>query len=117
MDRRDTTMTSDAQLQPVLINWEPLFNSPLINITEKRQGVTIGRALDGYAQSHRAVYVRKPLDFVHGSTAATSVAVNGSVKRNGARMARAAENVARWKTYLPEDCVRAMMNAGWHWST
>jgi hypothetical protein len=79
-------MTSDAQSQPVLINWEPLFNSPLINITEKCQGVTIGRALGGYA-------------------------------RNGARMARAAENVARWKTYLPEECVRVMMTAGWHWST
>jgi hypothetical protein len=29
---------------------EPIFNSPPINITEKRQGVTIGRALDGNAQ-------------------------------------------------------------------
>ena len=100
-------MTSDAQPQPVLINWEPRFNSPLINIAEKRQGVTIGRALDDYAQSHRAIYVRKPLDFVHGSTATTSVAVNGSIKRNGAAMACAAENVARWKTYLSEECVRA----------
>jgi hypothetical protein len=28
---------------------------PGFNFTEKRQGVTIGRALDGYARSHRAV--------------------------------------------------------------
>jgi hypothetical protein len=113
-------MTNDAQSQPVLIktlNWEPLFNSPPIDITEKHQGVIIGHALDDYARSHRAVYVRKPMGSVHGSTATTSVVMNGSVKRNGAGMARAAENVARWKTYLPEDCVRAMMNAGWHWST
>jgi hypothetical protein len=55
-------MTSDAQPQPVLINWEPLVNSPRINITEKRQGVTIGSPLDDYAQSHRTVYVCKPLD-------------------------------------------------------
>jgi hypothetical protein len=113
-------MTDDAQLQPVPIrtlSWEPLFDSLPIGIGEKRQGVTTGRALDRYAQSQRAAYVRQPMEFVHGSTATTSVAMNGSVERNGAAMARAAENVARWKTYLPEECVRAMMNAGWHWST
>ena len=114
---RDTTMTSDAQLQPVLISWGPLFNSPAIDIIGKHQGATIDRALDGCAQSHRAVYLRKPMDFEHGSTATASVTMNGSVKRNAAAMARGAENVARWKTYLPKECVRAMMNAGWHWST
>lgn len=62
-------------------------------------------------------YARKPMDFVRDSTACTSVAMNGSVGRNRAAMARAAENVARWKTYLADECVRAMMNAGWHWST
>jgi hypothetical protein len=113
-------MTNDAQSQPVLIktlNWEPLFDALPIDIIEKRQDLTIGCTLDGYAQSHRAVHVRKPMDSVHGSTATTSVAMNGSVRRNGADLARAVENVARWKTYLPEECVRAMMNAGWHWST
>jgi hypothetical protein len=30
---------------------------------------------------------------------------------------RAAANVATWRTYLPEDCVAAMMNDGWHLST
>ena len=112
-------MTNDAQSQPVLIktlNWEPLLNSLPIDITEKCQGVTIGQAPDGYAQSHRAVYVRKPMDS-QGASATASVAMNGSVTRNGAGLARAAETVARWKTYLPEECVRAMMNAGWHWST
>jgi hypothetical protein len=30
---------------------------------------------------------------------------------------RAAANVATWRTYLPEDCVAAMINDGWHFST
>lgn len=30
---------------------------------------------------------------------------------------RAARNVAEWKTYLPDDCVAAMINDGWHWTT
>jgi hypothetical protein len=30
---------------------------------------------------------------------------------------RAAANVATWRTYLPEDCVVAMIKDGWHRST
>jgi hypothetical protein len=28
--------------------------------------------------------------------------------------ARAAENIAGWREYLPENCVDAMVKAGWH---
>jgi hypothetical protein len=31
--------------------------------------------------------------------------------------ARAVANIKDWMTYLPENCVRAMVNDGWHWST
>jgi hypothetical protein len=31
--------------------------------------------------------------------------------------ARAAANIAAWRSYLPEDCVQAMINDGWQWST
>ena len=27
--------------------------------------------------------------------------------------ARSAQNVSQWRTYLPEDCVRAMVDNGW----
>jgi hypothetical protein len=40
-----------------------------------------------------------------------------SLKRNAAITARAATIIAEWMTYLPEDCVRAMVSDGWHWST
>jgi len=30
---------------------------------------------------------------------------------------RAARNIAEWRTYLPEECVAAMINDGWHWTT
>jgi hypothetical protein len=47
----------------------------------------------------------------------TSVALNGSVLRNDPGLARAAANVACWKTYLPQGCISAMMSDGWHWTT
>jgi hypothetical protein len=31
--------------------------------------------------------------------------------------ARAATNIADWMSYLPKECVKAMINDGWHWST
>jgi hypothetical protein len=38
-------------------------------------------------------------------------------EKNGAAAFRAAANIAAWRTYLPENCVAAMINDGWHWST
>ncbi|MGA2777883.1 MAG: hypothetical protein ABSF94_10000 [Steroidobacteraceae bacterium] len=31
--------------------------------------------------------------------------------------ARAAANIAVWREYLPEDCIRAMISDGWHLTT
>lgn len=30
---------------------------------------------------------------------------------------RAIANITRWLTYLPQECVIAMVRDGWHWST
>lgn len=57
------------------------------------------------------------ITFEQRPSADTSVALNGSVLRNDPGLARAASNVARWKTYLPQDCVSSMMSEGWHWTT
>jgi hypothetical protein len=43
--------------------------------------------------------------------------VGASIKRNGADVARAAAIIAEWMTYLPENCVKAMVRDSWHWST
>jgi hypothetical protein len=32
----------------------------------------------------------------------------------GPLTARAAANIAEWSTYLPKDCVEAMIRDGWH---
>jgi hypothetical protein len=36
---------------------------------------------------------------------------------DAAAAARAAVNIAIWRGYLPEDCVKAMIRDGWHLST
>jgi len=61
--------------------------------------------------------VRQPDVQSEITSADTSVALNGSVLRNDPELARAAANVTRWNTYLPQCCISAMMSAGWHWTT
>ncbi len=43
--------------------------------------------------------------------------VKASLRRNDATTERAANIIAEWMSYLSEDCVRAMVGDGWHWST
>jgi len=47
----------------------------------------------------------------------TSAAATGSINQNAIATARATAKIADWMTYLPKDCVKAMVNNGWHWST
>jgi hypothetical protein len=36
---------------------------------------------------------------------------------NDADIARSEENILRWMSYLPEDCIRAMIDMGWDITT
>jgi hypothetical protein len=40
--------------------------------------------------------------------------VDGQISE--ADLARAAENIRLWRSYLPEDCVETMIRMGWHLS-
>jgi hypothetical protein len=51
------------------------------------------------------------LGFAPGDPACAGLGTSNS------RTARAAANISDWLTYLPRDCVRAMVKDGWHFST
>jgi hypothetical protein len=71
-----------------------------------------------YGQGKLTLGMPESVLLVRGTNLHTSVGINGSIKKGGdGGLAHAAENIARWRTYLPEDCVKSMMNHGWHWST
>ena len=49
--------------------------------------------------------------------AAVAVDVTSSrFLRSQSNVVRAAKNVLEWKEYLPDDCVKAMMASGWHFT-
>jgi hypothetical protein len=37
--------------------------------------------------------------------------------RNAAEIAHSERNVLQWMTYLPQDCIKAMIDMGWDFST
>jgi hypothetical protein len=39
------------------------------------------------------------------------------VRTNDADVARSKENILRWMSYLPDDCVRTMIEMGWDITT
>jgi hypothetical protein len=55
-----------------------------------------------------AYLIDRPKGELYGTVALT----NAHIKPIDS--ARAAENIAEWRKYLPEDCVNAMVKAGWH---
>jgi hypothetical protein len=53
----------------------------------------------------------------HGLSIKADAGMAGSTGKINAANVRASANVATWRTYLPEDCVAAMIDDGWHWTT
>jgi len=71
------------------LNWESLFKPGRMAMGERTRD-----------QAHKA-----------------DVQQSASMGTSGIPGLRASRNVAEWRTYLPEDCVAAMINDGWHWTT
>jgi hypothetical protein len=40
-----------------------------------------------------------------------------SIKPTHAESTRAVTNIQEWRSYLPEACVKSMIDDGWQWST
>jgi hypothetical protein len=53
----------------------------------------------------------------HGLSVKSDGPTAASAGKINAANVRASANVATWRTYLPEDCVAAMIDDGWHRTT
>jgi hypothetical protein len=61
---------------------------------------------------------RQPVEvFVGLQTEPSDAAAPVEVPVNGAVAARSEENILQWKSYLPADCVKTMIDMGWHVTT
>jgi hypothetical protein len=70
-----------------------------------------------HTNDHETVQAHDRLALVRSlARSAQGVSIKTDMARAAAAL-RAAENVAAWRTYLSEDCVIAMVNHGWDFST
>jgi hypothetical protein len=121
-------MTTDARSQGDLIaelHLESLFNSKhLGSIGDRNNPAKYAEPAIPLPTEHDTVQLRERLAFVkrlavraQGLTIKTGMITAGSVEKSDTAALRAAANVAAWRTYLPEECVAAMIKDGWHRST
>jgi hypothetical protein len=109
-------MTTDAQSQGDLIaelHLESLFNS---RTTHAEPEVNFPKR-DDVRLRHRLALVKKLAIDAQGLSFKKDLGLAGPMEDGSSAALRAAAIVADWRTYLPEDCVAAMIKDGWHWST
>jgi hypothetical protein len=64
--------------------------------------------MDTYTQAPQRVFV----DLLEGLTATSSMDA-----QSDADVARSEKNLLQWMAYLPEDCIRTMIQMGWDVTT
>jgi hypothetical protein len=56
-------------------------------------------------------------DFVNLFAEPSDAAAPAEARVNDADIARSEDNILRWMSYLPEDCIRSMIQMGWDLTT
>ncbi|GGC63171.1 BON domain-containing protein [Undibacterium terreum] len=109
-------MKTDMQVQEDVIaelKWEPSVNAALIGVEVKDGIVTLAGHVDSYAEKHETVRAVQRVAGVKAVAVEIDVALPGASVRHDADIARSAENVLQWTTYLPRDCVKVVVENGW----
>jgi osmotically-inducible protein OsmY len=109
-------MKTDAQLQQDVmaeLNWEPSVNAAQIGVEVKDGIVTLAGHVDSYAEKFDAERAAQRVAGVKALAIEMDVTLPGSSKRNDADIARSAENVLEWMTYLPKGSVKLKVEGGW----
>jgi len=109
-------MKSDTQLkQDVLseLEWEPSINATQIGVEVKEGVVTLSGQVDSFTEKWNAERATRRVSGVKAMAVEIDVKLAGLSKRSDADIARAAQNVLEWTSYLPKDAVQVMVEGGW----
>ena len=109
-------MKTDSQLQQDVmaeLKWEPAVHAEQIGVEVKDGIVTLAGHVDSYPAKWNAERAAQRVAGVKALAVEIDVKLSGATKHTDADIARTAENVLLWTTYLPKDSVKIMVEDGW----
>jgi osmotically-inducible protein OsmY len=108
-------MKTDAQLKQDVIAelaWEPSVNASKIGVEVEGGIVTLAGHVDSYTEKVHAERAAQRVSGVKALAVELEVKLPGSNQRTDADIARSAENVLEWTSYLPSS-VKVKAEKGW----
>ena len=109
-------MKTDKQIQQDVIaelGWEPSVNATHIGVEVADGVVTLAGHVSSYTEKSNAERAAQRVAGVKALAVEMDVKLAGSSKRNDADIARSAENVLQWATYLSPDSIKVKVEGGW----
>lgn len=95
------------------LKWEPTVQAEQIGVEVNNGIVTLAGHVNSFPAKWNAERAAQRVAGVKALAVEIDVKLNGSTKRSDADIARTAENVLLWTTYLPQDSVKVMVESGW----
>jgi osmotically-inducible protein OsmY len=109
-------MKSDSQLQKEVmeeLKWEPSVHGESIGVEVTDGVVTLAGHVGSYGEKWNAERAAQRVAGVTAVAVEMDVKLAGSSQRTDADIARTAENVLQWTTFLPNNSIKVLVEKGW----
>lgn len=109
-------MKSDKEIQKDVIaelNFDPAVNQAEIGVQVKDGVVTLTGHVSNYSEKWNAETAAQRVAGVKALVIDMDIVLPETSIRSDADIAQSVENILRWKTFLPEDAVKIMIENGW----
>lgn len=108
-------MKTDTQLQQDVIaelRWDPAVNAAQIGVEVKNGIVTLAGHVENYAEKWEAERAAQRVAGVRALAVEMDVRLPGASRRTDSDIARSAQNVLQWTSYLAKDAVKVVVENG-----
>jgi osmotically-inducible protein OsmY len=109
---------TDAQLQRDVIDelrFDPAVGSAEIGVAVKNGVITLSGQLESYAKKYAAIRGTERVAGVRAIAEELTVVLAGSFHRTDVDLAHAVASTLTWDVQVPDDKVKARVEAGWVW--